>query len=110
MYFICHKEERAPESEENSLHEVCIQNRAKLLLDVFGRNGMFLLTKALIQKRDPLMQSKAPSSKHWVINKYIIVTEEPRETSANSHGKLNPFLENMSFQLTNTIGKQKCSV
>lgn len=57
----------------------------------------FPLTKALIQKPDSLMQSKVPSSKHWVINKYIIVTEDPRETSANSHGKLNPFLENMSF-------------
>lgn len=56
------------------------------------------------------MRSKVPSSKHWVINKYITVTEDPRETSANSHGKLNPFLENMSFQLTDMIDKQKGSV
>jgi len=56
------------------------------------------------------MQSEVPASKHWVINKYIIVTEDPRETSANSHGKLNPFLENMSFQLTNTIDKKKGSL
>lgn len=56
------------------------------------------------------MWSKVPSSKHGVINKYIIVTKDPRETSANSHGKLNPSLENMSFQLTNMIDKQKGSV
>lgn len=56
------------------------------------------------------MGNKGFFSKPWVINKYIIVTKDPRETSANSHRKLNSFLENMSFQPTNMIDKKKSSM
>lgn len=56
------------------------------------------------------MRNKVFFSKPWVINKYITVTKDPRETSANSHGKLNSFLENMSFQPTNMVDKKKSSI
>lgn len=83
----------------------------KLPLDIFGRNRVCFCSLKLSNKNpDTLMGSKVPFSKPWVINKYIIVTKDPRETSATSHGKLNSFLQNMSFQPTNMIDKQKSSM
>lgn len=56
------------------------------------------------------MGNKVPLSKPWVINRHIIVTKDSRETSANSHGKLNSFLENTSFhqQIQQTKRKAQC--